>query len=90
MLDIAIVIYRHNKVQGFKIVNVMERSKISEVSVELTTTIELDIMSVILQLELMDVHWTSMYVWYSMVAQLNMYLIIAIKLLDCFHSLILI
>ena len=61
MLDIAIVIYRHNKVQGFKIVNVMERSKIYEVSVELTTTIELDIMSVILQLELMDVHWTSMY-----------------------------
>ena len=61
MLDIAIVIHRHNKVQGFKIVNVMERSKISVVSVELTTTIELDIMSVILQLELMDVHWTSMY-----------------------------
>ena len=61
MMDTAIAIYGHNKVQGFKIVNVMERSKISEVSVELTTTIELDIMSIILQLELMDVHWTSMY-----------------------------
>ena len=61
MLDIAIVIYRHNKAQGFKIVNVMERPKISEASVESTMTIELDIVSVILQLELMDVHWTSMY-----------------------------